>query len=182
MSNFKQFNRITFALLFLSIAFTSSASNNHHSHYVGQEDRKIKSLSHKDIQDLQSGAGWGLAKPAELNGVPGPIHVLELKQDLSLSDEQVEQIEVIWSRMNQKAIEEGNRYIVAEEKIERFFASKSENINELENLLNQSSQHLANLRKIHLSAHLETLPILSFHQVKKYSVLRGYQDHTHHKH
>ena len=182
MFNVKQINRITFALLFLSIAFTSAASKSHQSHYAGQEGRKIKSLSSKDIQDLQSGAGWGLAKPAELNGVPGPIHVLELTQDLGLSKEQVEQIEAIWSKMNQKAIDEGNRYIAAEQKIENFFASQSENINQLEDLLNQSSQHLANLRKIHLSAHLETLPVLSLHQIKKYNVLRGYQDHTHHHH
>ena len=92
MFNFKQTNGIVFVLIFISITLASFASERHQSHYVGQENRKIKSLSHKDIQELQSGAGWGLAKPAELNGVPGPIHVLELKQNLALSKEQVEQI------------------------------------------------------------------------------------------
>ncbi|MBT3972460.1 MAG: hypothetical protein HOE99_01485, partial [Acidiferrobacteraceae bacterium] len=50
------------------------------SPYVGQETRVIKSLSAEDIDDLINGRGWGLAKPAELNGVPGPAHLLEMQQ------------------------------------------------------------------------------------------------------
>jgi len=42
--------------------------------YAGQEKRQISSLSQQDVDDLLGGKGWGLAKPAELNGYPGPAH------------------------------------------------------------------------------------------------------------
>ena len=48
-----------------------------HGPYAGEQQRAIKSLSEKDIADLQAGQGMGLAKAAELNGYPGPAHVLE---------------------------------------------------------------------------------------------------------
>jgi hypothetical protein len=47
--------------------------------YAGQDARDIKSLSAEDIAELRRGGGWGFAKSAELNGMPGPAHLLELK-------------------------------------------------------------------------------------------------------
>jgi len=182
MLNRIRISHIALLLVLLSVISVSFASESHQSGYSGQEDRKIKSLSSKDIEALLSGAGWGLAKPAELNGIPGPLHLLELQTDLDLSDEQVTKIQAIWSSMNKKAIEEGKNYLASEEKIEAFFQTQAKDNLELEKLLNQSSKHLAMLRKIHLSAHLEVLPTLSPHQIKKYNVLRGYQKHTNHSH
>ena len=59
------------------------------SKYVGQEKRDIKSLSDEDIKELKAGAGWGLAKAAELNELPGPKHILEMKKEIELTFEQV---------------------------------------------------------------------------------------------
>ena len=58
------------------------------SAYVGEQSRSIKALSATDITSLQAGAGMAYAKAAELNGYPGPAHVLELKSQLNLSDQQ----------------------------------------------------------------------------------------------
>ena len=66
-------------------------ANNTTSKYIGQEGRIIKSLSSEDIKSLQTGTGdafGGMAKLAELNGYPGPRHVLDLTNELKLSDEQ----------------------------------------------------------------------------------------------
>lgn len=46
--------------------------------YAGMQTRPIKALSDEQIADLQAGRGMGLALAAELNGYPGPAHVLEL--------------------------------------------------------------------------------------------------------
>ena len=46
--------------------------------YAGQQARPIKSLSDDDIAALREGEGMGMAKAAELNGYPGPAHVLQL--------------------------------------------------------------------------------------------------------
>ena len=58
------------------------------SPYVGQESRGIKALSPEDVDAYLAGKGMGLAKAAELNGYPGPAHVLELASQLSLTSDQ----------------------------------------------------------------------------------------------
>ncbi|MCP4935580.1 MAG: hypothetical protein GY927_15590, partial [bacterium] len=88
-------NLITIAGLALAMSSPialAQTSGDHVSKYAGQEKRMIKSLSADDIAELQKGAGWGLAKAAELNGVPGPAHLLELKHEIVLTPEQIEKI------------------------------------------------------------------------------------------
>lgn len=43
----------------------------------GHETRDIKALSSDEVAALLAGKGMGYAKAAELNGYPGPAHVLE---------------------------------------------------------------------------------------------------------
>jgi len=45
----------------------------------------------------------GLAKAAELNGYPGPKHVLELAGPLKLTSAQVAATEATYRRMNSRA-------------------------------------------------------------------------------
>src|SRR5210317_2643476 len=89
----------------LPISAFSSSDDSFKSSYAGQEDREIKSLSESDIEELKNGRGWGLAKAAELNGVPGPAHLLEMKSEIALSKDQVKKIEAIYKEMKRKAIE-----------------------------------------------------------------------------
>ena len=70
---FKHIILVLILILTPSITF-SEANHSHKSKYVGEEKREIKSLSETDIEELKNGKGWGLAKAAELNGVPGPVH------------------------------------------------------------------------------------------------------------
>ena len=71
-------------LLFASVSSTAQDADGRASAadlvspYAGQEAREIPTLSEEDIRQLQDGEGWGLAKAAELNGVPGPAHLLEI--------------------------------------------------------------------------------------------------------
>jgi len=79
--------RLGFVILAILVFFTLPAQSETgaHSQYSGQENRDIKSLSPADIDKLQRCSVWGLAKAAELNGVPGPAHLLELKDEIPLS-------------------------------------------------------------------------------------------------
>jgi hypothetical protein len=63
---------------------TAQAQHASSSPYSGLEEWPIKALSDQQIADLRAGRGMGLALPAELNGYPGPIHVLELGDQLRL--------------------------------------------------------------------------------------------------
>ena len=83
------------AALLMAVPLHQSIAKTTHQHdskYAGQEGRLIKSLSTEDIAELERGAGWGLAKAAELNGVPGPKHLLELKTELGLTQMQTQAI------------------------------------------------------------------------------------------
>src|ERR1051325_5074999 len=60
----------------------------HAQPYAGQQEREIKALSADEITGYLAGAGMGYAKAAELNGYPGPMHVLELADQLKLTPEQ----------------------------------------------------------------------------------------------
>jgi hypothetical protein len=50
--------------------------------------RRIKALSAEDVDGLLTGRGLALARAAELNGYPGPMHVLEHADALGLTGEQ----------------------------------------------------------------------------------------------
>jgi hypothetical protein len=43
-------------------------------------DEVIRGLTEEEISALQQGLGMGRARAAELNGYPGPRHVLDLAQ------------------------------------------------------------------------------------------------------
>jgi hypothetical protein len=142
--------------------------------YAGQQTRDIKSLSDQEITDLKRGAGLGLAKAAELNGMPGPSHVLELRKELGLSDGQVRSIMEIFARMKADAIAEGEKLIVLEGGLEILFRSRQVTDGSLKEALTAIEQSRFKLRYIHLAAHLTTPPLLSDDQVKRYDNLRGY--------
>jgi len=145
-----------------------------HSSYAGFETREIKSLSDADLDDLRRGAGWGLALSAELNGVPGPAHLLELEDQIGLSADQVSAIETIFAAMQSEAQDAGVRFIEAEAAIEAAFRAGNLEEEQLRAFIETSAAARAELRYIHLVRHLETPPLLSQEQIAQYNALRGY--------
>ncbi len=155
-------------------AQAEETGHSHHSPYAGQETRLIKSLSPEDIAELRRGGGWGLAKAAELNGLPGPAHLLEMKDEIALDAAQHAAITRLRDRMKAAAIEEGERLISLEQALEAQFRDRTVTDESLRAALDDIAASRRNLRYIHLSAHLETPEILSPAQIWKYNELRGY--------
>ena len=172
-------NRIPIVLTLVSLfgALSGSASGTGPSPYVGQEARPVKSLSAEDIAELRRGGGWGLAKAAELNGMPGPVHLLELKDAIALTPEQVVAITAIYERMRKAAIVEGERFIAAEQALEDEFRANTVTEESLQAMLADIGRSRARLRFIHLSAHLGTPKLLTEAQIARYAALRGYHIH-----
>ena len=162
----------------LAIAFCcaspAGAAETHKSPYAGEHTRPIKSLSADDLAELGRGGGWGLARAAELNGMPGPAHLLELKDEIPLAADQVTTIAAIFERMRAEAIAGGRRLVAAERALEAAFAGRTVNERSLQTLLSEVGQARTSLRFTHLAAHLETLPLLTESQIARYNVLRGY--------
>jgi len=169
--------KLLFTASFLAILlpFQSALSRDHAiSSYAGEETRAIKSLSEADLAELRRGGGWGMAKAAELNGVPGPAHLLELKNEIHLNDAQINDIERIHDSMRTAAIAEGKRLIALEREISDRFRRGEMDEERLRTLLAASAQHRSRLRYIHLSSHLRTPEVLTAAQVARYNALRGY--------
>lgn len=83
--------------------------------YAGQQARPIKALSDEDIAALRKGEGMGMAKAAELNGYPGPKHVLDLAQHLQLTDAQRRDVQAVFDRMSAAAKPLGSELIAEEQ-------------------------------------------------------------------
>jgi len=158
------------ACLTLPLAAHAAAS----SPYAGQQSRAIKSVSPADQADLLSGKGMGLAKAAELNGYPGPAHVLELAAQLSLTDEQRTKTQQLFKSMESRAQVLGRQLVEAEQSLDALFASKQITQAQLGESLSKIGSLQAQLRAVHLDAHLEQTRILSPQQTAKYNELRGY--------
>ena len=66
----------------------------------------------------------GLALPAELNGYPGPSHVLENADALGLSADQRDRTKGLFDTMKAEAVPVGERLIEQETKLDRLFADR----------------------------------------------------------
>jgi hypothetical protein len=145
-----------------------------HSGYAGQETRRIKALSEPEIQAYLEGKGQGLAKPAELNGYPGPMHVLELAEPLALTAEQRAASERLMSRHKSEVRELGRAYIDAEAALEAQLASRKASPESLKVAINAASELQARIRLSHLETHLAQTALLNEAQLAAYPRLRGY--------
>lgn len=144
------------------------------SPYVGHTGRTIKALGEAQIRDLLSGAGMGFALAAELNGLPGPRHVLELAAGLSVSHEQAVAVQSVFDRMETRAIDIGGRIVAAEADLDAMFAAGRATVDEISRRSIEIGRLYGQLRAVHLGAHVETLALLSPEQVSRYQTLRGY--------
>ena len=160
----------------LSHSVFASESHNHKSPYAGQQNRVIKTLSADDIEQLTQGQGWGLAKAAELNGIPGPAHLLEMRKEINLTEQQISKIQGLFDEMNKKARKLGSRLIELEADLNSAFANRKINRHKLLEKLTAIEKVRKDLRYVHLVTHLETPSILKPEQIEKYNRLRGYDD------
>jgi len=146
------------------------------SPYAGEQSRSIKALSDGDIAALTNGDGMGMAKAAELNGYPGPVHVLALAKELGLSASQLRQVTAIHERMGAAARPLGTEIIDRERTLDQLFANGEITPDRLRAETTAIGDLEGRLRSVHLGAHLETRALLSPDQIARYQTLRGYGD------
>jgi len=170
-------------LLLLTLAVTSAAAQtgdhtghgDHHSPYASQESSGIAALSLQEMDDLESGAGMGLARAAELNSYPGPKHVLELAEALSLTSDQLTEVEEIHRQMLAEAKRVGSEILEKEKLLDQRFAHRHIDEPTLRQLTLEIGALHGELRFGHLAAHLQVSSILNQNQIDTYDSLRGYK-------
>ena len=110
-------------LLLGLLVMAGAASAAERSPYAGWEGRDIKALSPEQVEDYLEGRGMSMALPAELNGYPGPRHVLDLADQLDLTADQLARTQRLFEDMRLKAIELGERIVAGEAALDELFAS-----------------------------------------------------------
>lgn len=148
--------------------------------YEGLEARDIKALSTEEIAALEAGLGFSQALSAELNGFPGPRHVIDLAGGLDLSPTQRAAAEALFRAMQAEAIAAGEAVLAAEAGLEAAFRGGQLSEGELAAMAEEIGRLRGVLRGIHLKYHLRTKALLSPHQVALYNAARGYGGHGGH--
>lgn len=146
------------------------------SPYAEHGEREVKALSREEIDGLLAGEGIGMALPAELHGYPGPSHVLDLATELELTSSQLAATEAIFEAMRTRARELGREIVDLERELDAAFEEETVTADELDRLVGEIGRRRAELRRVHLRAHLELRPILTQEQREAYDRLRGYRE------
>ena len=161
--------------LFAGAAIAQEHQHRHGQPYAGLEKRPVKALSDQQVADLRAGRGMGLALAAELNGYPGPLHVLELADHLGLSAEQRARVQQLYANMQGEAQRVGGQLIEHEAALDRLFKDRAITPESLTALTGQIGQSQGTLRGVHLKYHLTTAELLTPDQMQRYAQLRGYR-------
>jgi len=146
--------------------------------YAGEQSPAIKALSAEETRDLLEGRGMGLAKAAELNRHPGPMHVLELTGSLGLSEAEKETVNRVFEAMRAEARALGRDIVAAEGELDRLFARISVDPAAVGEMTAKIGALQGRLRAVHLNAHLAIRPMLTSETIARYDALRGYADNT----
>jgi hypothetical protein len=173
-------NRQPFLLLMAGVLTIGAAAAQ--TPYAGRQVRPIKALSDEQVADLKAGRGMGLALAAELNGYPGPSHLLELADQLGLSDAQRNIVRSMFEAMKAETIPIGERLIAQEKALDALFAEHKVTPDTLAAATAEIGDTQAKLRNAHLRYHLSTVAMLQPAQIQRYAELRGYAvgDQKHH--
>lgn len=142
--------------------------------YAGMHQRRIKALPESTVADLANGRGASFAMPAELNGYPGPAHVLELAEPLKLTPDQTAKAQALFSAMKSEATLLGLQLIAAEERLDSLFSGGTASASRVDAAAQEAASLQGKLRSAHLRYHLEMMSLLAPAQVATYRRLRGY--------
>jgi hypothetical protein len=164
------------AALFLAVMALPSALVGQPSPNAGLVGREIKALSAEQVEEYLEGQGMGMAMAAELNGYPGPRHVLELAAELELTGEQAAAVEARFDAMHDEAVRLGRAIVELERGVEALFASGEALSGAVEETIRAIGRLSGELRFAHLEAHVATRPLLTAVQLERYARLRGYAE------
>lgn len=142
--------------------------------YAGQQSRPIKALAEREVRDYLSGAGMGFARAAELNGFPGPMHVLELGDALGLNTQQRADTQALFDTHKSEARTIGAQLVTAERELDALFAAGVVSERVLAEQMDKVAQLHGRYRLSHLETHRRMHALLNEGQIRRYAELRGY--------
>ena len=139
-------------------------------------DPEIPGLGAEEVAELLEGRGMGQARVAEVQGYPGPRHVLDAwgAGTLPLSSEQATRVQEIARAMASEARRVGGLVLDTERELARAFRGGGIDAESLRARVELIAALRGELRIVHLRAHLETRSVLDPAQIARYAELRGH--------
>jgi len=165
-------------LMFVVALFGNGAHSNYQHQHRGSSGQETavatSSLSADDVEALLRGDGLGQARAAELNGYPGPKHVLELASALALTEDQVREVTTLRANMLETAIRLGHAIVNEERMLDEAFKSGLMTAADLTARVSSIARLTGELRAVHLAAHIATRTLLTREQTERYRSLRAH--------
>ena len=153
-----------------------AAQSGHGSHEAGSSaspaHRRMQAALEERNGVLAQGLGAGLAFPADQNYYPGPLHVLELKDVLRLTAQQDRQVEALQTAMFTASRPASKRLLESETRLRRLFADGIADEPRVRAATIETERAWAEVRLVHLFAHLKTRAVLSEEQRRLYHEAR----------
>ena len=148
-------------------------------HAHGQGDRAAPP-AHAAVETCQAefdavvaqGRGFGMAFAADQNRYPGPLHVLELSARLGLSADQEARVSALLEAMYAESIPRGARLLDAERALRRLFEAGAADEPAVRAAVAAVERARADVRAVHLVAHLRTRDVLTAAQRERYHEAR----------
>jgi Spy/CpxP family protein refolding chaperone len=160
-----------YALLLSVLSLALAGIAQHESHRDAAASSHHACLE-QEREAIAQGEGFGMALVADRHGYPGPKHILELREPLGLTPEQEKQVTERYERMRAEAIKLGQAILEDESELNRLFAAGPVDPAAVRRALVMNSARRAELRWVHLSAHLDAYPLLTPEQRARYHELR----------
>jgi len=133
-----------------------------------------------DKEALENSEGAGMASYADLNGYPGPKHILDMQEELNTSEEQRKDIQSIVEAMKESARVKGDAIIAKEVELEKLFRMGKATELDARRLSREIGTLRGELRAVHLTAHVQAKQVLTKEQVATYNSIRsGMRQHEH---
>src|SRR2546425_13030043 len=118
------------------------------------------------------GRGFGMAFAADQNGYPGPMHVLELKDRLTLTADQAAKAQALMHAMYSESKPKSARLLEAEAKLRRLFADRAADDAAVRAAVAEVERARGEVRLVHLLTHLKTRDLLTEDQRRLYHEAR----------
>jgi len=141
-----------------------------HGHTGGHQAAEACSAEFDKV--VGDGRGFGLAFAADQNGYPGPLHVLELKDQLKLTVDQETKAQALLHAMFAESKPKSARLLEAEAKLRRLFADRAADDAAVRAAVAEVERAHGEVRLVHLLTHLKTRDLLTEEQRRLYHEAR----------
>jgi len=141
-----------------------------HGHAGGHQAAETCSAEFDKV--VGEGRGFGLAFAADQNGYPGPLHVLELKDQLKLTADQEAKAQALLHAMFAESKPKSARLLEAEAKLRRLFADRAADDAAVRATVAEVERARSEVRLVHLLTHLKTRDLLTEDQRRIYHEAR----------